>query len=138
MASTSSRRSSLPISGRPNWIIAVIVAVWLFLALWLTPYWHLAYSERGVPIQSEEIAALTAKDDRVLIVGADWDPHILYYADRWGMMMREPPLTKEIMESQSDLDSYTTLVSMRQSAPRNETRRSGRGTPRVNAHAVPR
>ena len=43
-------------------------------------------SDRNViPELSLEISRETLKSDRILVVGCDWDPTILYYADRYGI-----------------------------------------------------
>jgi hypothetical protein len=38
-----------------------------------------------VPELSLEIASETLKNDRILVIGCDWNPTILYYADRYGI-----------------------------------------------------
>ncbi len=92
--------------------IAAITAFWLALNLFLTyAHWSDAYRLRGLPRESVEIAALTEPDERVLVGGIWYDPRILYYADRWGLMLAEPWVTRSFVESQPDLDQYRALYS---------------------------
>ncbi|NBO54609.1 MAG: hypothetical protein EBU84_08445, partial [Actinobacteria bacterium] len=66
-------------------------------------------------IAVEELRTYTKPSDRILVVGADWNPSILYFADRKGLMLREG-LTEDQQEElvqTIDLYQYVLLVSDR-------------------------
>jgi hypothetical protein len=80
---------------RPSafWLSGVaLVVAWMTLSLWTTsPYWRVAYRKVDLRTQGPqlpfEIAAHTSPDERVVILGLDWDPTTLYYAQRRGAML---------------------------------------------------
>lgn len=96
-----------------NLLLASLATVWVVTSLYLArDYWRTAYDEFGVPSASTEIAALTSADEYSMVFAKhrfNWSPHIFYYADRRGMMLREPPLTVDLMARQPDLDRYRLL-----------------------------
>jgi len=61
------------------------------------------------PGLSARVAAQTAPDEQLLVVGCDWDPTLLYAADRTGFMIRNT--SKEAEPSQRSMSSYRHLVS---------------------------
>lgn len=67
--------------------------------LWATlPYWRPAYQDISRDGLGGELAALTAPGDRVVIVDQDWSPHLLYYADRRGLMLAHELESPEVVE----------------------------------------
>ncbi len=94
-----------------------IVVLVSLMTLWLAStvgssfgYWSQAYeAPRGAPPEAVEIAALTRPGDLVMVGGIDWDPRVLYYAHRKGLMLYEPFVTREIAQHQVDLDEYRAL-----------------------------
>jgi hypothetical protein len=72
-----------------------------FLAIFLSilslvPSWSLEVPSRDykawirnernqIPVLSEEISRVTNRQDRILVSGCDWDPSVLFYADRYGI-----------------------------------------------------
>jgi hypothetical protein len=65
-------------------------------------YWQSIYVENPDPQAMEfarEVDGLTRPDDLVGVVGLDWSPTVLYYANRWGLM---------VVESNAEL-SYDTI-----------------------------
>jgi hypothetical protein len=49
-------------------------------------YKSLIVSARSeIPAISNEITLQTSANDRILVVGCDWDPSVLFYADRYGI-----------------------------------------------------
>ncbi len=98
---------------KERWLVpglGAITLIWVGLTLGMTQsYWNPAYAELGRPASSIEIAALTEPNEYSMVFGRDWSPHVFYYADRRGMMLREPPLTIPLMASQPDLDDYRLL-----------------------------
>lgn len=92
-----------------------ITAAWLFLTLFLAaPRWTDVYHHRGLPKESLEIARNTSENDKVLVGGMWYDPRILYYADRWGLMLAEPWVTEDFVRNMSDIDEYRLLYSASQ------------------------
>jgi hypothetical protein len=55
-------------------------------------YWAQAYANEpgpGTIPLAEEVESRTTPDERVGVVGLDWSPAVLYYANRWGHMVVE-------------------------------------------------
>jgi len=70
-------------------VIGVVMA--LFLTLW-TSFWgardiHSAFVSPKPNELARVIAANTHPDSRLLMIGCDWNPTLLYYADREGLMI---------------------------------------------------
>ena len=42
-------------------------------------------SRENVPLLASEISGNTAPTDRIFVVGCEWDPSVLFYADRYGV-----------------------------------------------------
>lgn len=70
----------------------LIITGWLIFALVPTaPYWLTAYREtdprtKGL-ILADELASHTNPRDRIVVLGLDWEPTWLYYAERRGTML---------------------------------------------------
>ncbi len=99
-----------------RWVVPTLGAItilWVAATLGFAQnYWNPAYTEFGPPEASREIADLTDADEYSMVRATtrfSWSPHIFYYADRRGMMLREPPLTVSLMASRADLDRYRLL-----------------------------
>ena len=81
--------------GRVGRALLGIGAAVAMLVMWgATPdYWGLAYgshdSEAVLP-RARELATLTRPDDLVVMVGRDFDPDVLYYARRRGLLLLSP------------------------------------------------
>ena len=77
-----------------NTSLAVVVATTLFLLAlaWTSPqgqqYQANVAARQPFPVLSRDIAAHTERNDGIILVGCDWDPTWLYYADRRGLMLR--------------------------------------------------
>ena len=101
---------------RKRWLMPTLGAItilWVGFTLGFAQnYWNSAYTELGPPEASRAIAALTDPDEYSMVFATDrhnWSPHIFYYAERRGMMLREPPLTVPLMANQPDLNRYRLL-----------------------------
>lgn len=78
------------------WLRGVLVtgAAVAWMAVWAVhvPYWTRIYEPaadpEGVLPLAAQIQRETSPDQRVAILGRDWSPAILYYAHRWGWMLR--------------------------------------------------
>jgi hypothetical protein len=71
-----------------------LLLFWLAWALWPTPeYWRTIYSTVTAPSvdAANEMSAIVPRNALVIVQGADWDPTLLYYSRREGMML--PPRT---------------------------------------------
>jgi len=79
-------------------IFRVSVSVAIVVASWFTPYGmrhfdvfakegSVAYSDDDIAIAVEAITTNTEPDDKIIIIGADWNPQILYFSDRKGLMI---------------------------------------------------
>ncbi|KRF46773.1 glycosyltransferase family 39 protein [Terrabacter sp. Soil810] len=62
-----------------------------------------------VPSLPARVAEQTGPDDQLLVIGCDWDPTLLYGADRTGFMIRND--TADALPPQSSMHTYTHLVS---------------------------
>jgi hypothetical protein len=68
--------------------IIVLGTVWLASTLLPTlPYWRTAYASIDRSVIAAEVPHVTAPQDRLIVAGLDWSPHLLYYANRRGMML---------------------------------------------------
>ena len=74
------------------------IAVAIVVASWFTPYGmrhfdvfakegSVSYSDDAVAIAVEAITSNTKPADKIIIIGADWNPQILYFSDRKGLMI---------------------------------------------------
>jgi 4-amino-4-deoxy-L-arabinose transferase-like glycosyltransferase len=80
-----------------------VVALWLAALLGQASYWSIAYEpvhdpERVLPA-ARQIAAETSTGQLVAILDRDWSPAILYYAGRWGRMVRAPDVRADTLDS---------------------------------------
>jgi hypothetical protein len=72
-------------------VIPIALAFLLLIPSWTIEipgrnYKELIQSKRSlIPELSKEISSVTNRSDRILVSGCDWDPTILYYADRYGI-----------------------------------------------------
>jgi hypothetical protein len=85
--------SKLPSSPHVRGLAAAVVLVLLLSPLWFArDYWQDARTTERSPetlTLAAEVAARTNPDDRVLVLGLDWNPAVLYYARRRGLMVVE-------------------------------------------------
>ena len=53
-------------------------------------YWRHAWDDEPDPATlalARQLARVSEPDDRIGVIGLDWSPAVLYYADRWGLMV---------------------------------------------------
>ena len=53
-------------------------------------YWRHAWDgepDRATLALARQLARVSEPDDRIGVIGLDWSPAVLYYADRWGLMI---------------------------------------------------
>ncbi|OBI89847.1 hypothetical protein A9X01_13505 [Mycobacterium asiaticum] len=66
-------------------------------------------------VNAQRVKAVTRPDDRIVMLGCDWDPTILYYADRQGLMLPDwlLPYPKRVDEiwSRVDVNNYRYLFT---------------------------
>ncbi len=85
-------------SNKQSNIFQVCVAVAIVVASWFSPYGmrhfdvfakegSISYSDDDIAIAVEILTKHTSSDDNIIIVGADWNPQILYFSDRKGLMI---------------------------------------------------
>lgn len=66
----------------------ILTAGWLASILSTTaPYWRSAYGKVKGSSLAVEVPDVTGTEDRLVVVGLDWSPHLLYYAHRRGLML---------------------------------------------------
>ena len=66
-------------------ILIFLAPSWIFV-IQNRDYKSLINSDRSIiPPLSSEINKFTNFDDRIFVVGCDWDPTVLFYADRYGI-----------------------------------------------------
>jgi 4-amino-4-deoxy-L-arabinose transferase-like glycosyltransferase len=59
-------------------------------------------TDNGIPAASTLIKENTSEDSKIIIMGCDWDPHTLYFAERKGLMLipgryPESALTQDVL-----------------------------------------
>lgn len=68
--------------------IILLGSVWLASTLLAAfPYWRAAYAKIDRPTIAAEVSDVTTPQDRLIVAGLDWSSHLLYYANRRGMML---------------------------------------------------
>ena len=88
----------LGVAGLPlvrTWLRGLLLAgaalVWATVWFVQMPYWTRMYDStsdpEGVLPLAAQIARETTPDQYVAIIGRDWTPEVLYYANRWGYML---------------------------------------------------
>ena len=83
--------------------VAYPLAVGVTLVAWFawTAYWTPIYDRRsdpeGILPLAAQIERETAPGEYVAIMGRDWAPSILYYAHRWGWMVRDADWPPELV-----------------------------------------
>lgn len=74
---------------RPVYVICVTLILlapsWIFTIPFRDYKVFITSSRNNIPPLVEEIRQFTLPKDRILIVGCDWDPSVLFYADRYGV-----------------------------------------------------
>lgn len=88
--------------------LAVTLLVWgVITTLMHREYATTAFRAVVPPAASAEIQASTAPNEHVVLSGYDWDPTVLYYADRRGFMVRGDEATTEMLAALGGLEDYT-------------------------------
>jgi hypothetical protein len=94
-----SRKLSTSASSRSSQtILSLLCGIALIVASWFSFYGtrhfdvftksgSIAYNGDEYLVAVKEIQSLTKKDDKVIVIGSDWDPRILYFSDRKGLMI---------------------------------------------------
>lgn len=84
-------------------VVGAALSFGLLVLAWTSPpgqaYQANISARPPLPDLSREIASATSSRDGVIVVGCDWDPTWLYYADRRGLMLRADELTHEVPAS---------------------------------------
>jgi len=94
----------------PAGTIAGLTLLWMLPTLAFTQdYWNKSFDEVSPPDQALAIAQLVDPDDRVIVAGNDWNPKTLFYAERRGLMIKEPHITADMARNLPDIDRYTLL-----------------------------
>jgi hypothetical protein len=101
-------------------VIALSLSVCLVLASWGSPQgklhfsvWRdkgtLSFDDENERIAIETISQETMPSDRIILLGRDWNPSILYYADRKGLMI-PPAVDPSFLRDSRDLGSLYQFV----------------------------
>jgi hypothetical protein len=98
---------------------ALVGAVAIWLVTTLVPAWHyVTLPLQEFPADHEamgmgaRLAAVSEPDDQAFIEGLEWDPSILYFADRRGLMLAEG-LPPGAPSRQPDLVKYRFMVVLK-------------------------
>jgi len=78
--------------------LGVLVALALIISSWFSTYGarhfdvfvkpgSLSYNGDEYQLAIEEIQKLTPKEEKIIVIGNDWDPRLLYFSDRRGLMI---------------------------------------------------
>lgn len=69
----------------------------------------------SIPELSQTISAVTNTDDEIIVVGCDWDPTVLYHADRYGLAVPgkfgDVRSILNFLETTTDYSNYKYLAS---------------------------
>ena len=79
-----------------------------------TSYWLLPFQVISRhPAGTEELFNWTAKNDLIIVNGMDWDPHLLFYAHRTGVMLPVPHVSVSDLRRSDQFRSMSALFSVR-------------------------
>jgi len=89
-----------------TWLRGVFLAgaAFAWIVVWSVqiPYWTRIYDPtadpEGVLPLAAQIRRETSPDQPVAIIGRDWSPSVLYYAHRWGWMLRGADIAPEMLD----------------------------------------
>jgi hypothetical protein len=68
------------------------------------PYWASAYTK--YPRGDSELGMLSTPDQQAFVSWGGWNPLVLYYANRKGMMLTPQAVTLDYLKSLPDLEKY--------------------------------
>jgi hypothetical protein len=90
------------------WLATTLLPAWTHVAL---PYTAFPPDHEALGVGGR-LAALSEPDDQAFVTGLEWDPSILYVADRRGLMLDDglPPGT---VSGQPDLERYRFAVVLK-------------------------
>ena len=90
----------------------LLACAWLFSTLFPSfSYWRAAYASIDRSTLAAEVPDVTAPNDRVIVVGLDWSPHLLYYANRRGLMLT-PHLDRSNVIAEARRRGYEYFVAL--------------------------
>jgi hypothetical protein len=105
----------LPLSARSaGTVVGLVVAAAVLGLAWGSPLGRAVRTNLEdtprPPWQAAELRDHTRPDSRILTLGCSWDPRILYYADRYGLMYnpRAHPLLSRAL-----VDGYDYVLTCR-------------------------
>jgi hypothetical protein len=87
------------------WLATTLTVGWQFVGL----AWSTTGSRAGVVPLASTLGSLSDPDDRVIVVGAGWDPSLLYFAERRGLML-DQRVPRGAERRQPDPDGYRFAV----------------------------
>jgi hypothetical protein len=104
-------------STKQSIVFRASVSVAIVVASWFTPYGmrhfdvfakegSVSYSDDAIAVAVEAITTNTKPDDKIIIIGADWNPQILYFSDRKGLMIPNGWDPTETLNKIDSLSSY--------------------------------
>jgi hypothetical protein len=76
--------------------------VWLLLPT----KWYWMMPRNDIPKFVTELSSLTKEDQYVFVGGRDWDPTLLYYAKRQGLMLAQRGASLDDIKRMTDLNKY--------------------------------
>lgn len=87
--------------------ISILAATTVLLVFSLTTqheYWKIAYVKHGRP--GSELRALSTRDQLAFVSYGSWNPQLLYYAQRRGMMLDPRAASLDYLQSLPDIKKY--------------------------------
>lgn len=102
--------------------LGLLVGVFLVMSSWSNEYGKrnfdvfvkpgsVSYHGEQYGVAVEEISSATTANDHVIVVGSDWDPTILYFADRRGLMILDRWDPMEIIEKSQFGSEYKYIYA---------------------------
>ena len=90
-------------------IVTQLPVIFVVLLTYISPigkgYLNDFRTDSGIPDASQFIQSQTEKNSKIIMLGCDWDPTLLYFADRKGLMLMPGRFSAEIL-NESLVDGY--------------------------------
>jgi hypothetical protein len=95
--------------------VALVIMVMLFGTLW-TSFWGAkdiatAYTPPAFDSRALELVRHTSPQDRLVVVGCDWNPTMLYHADRQGLMIPDYYIEEDVWRTGLGKDVFPDKVT---------------------------
>lgn len=105
----------------PQVVMTTVLTSLVLVSTWLGPMGprsQVASFEEPVPFELAEVLSQnTGSGDRLIVLGCDWNPAILYHSERTGLMLPSWHEVEELLWTIEDLSTYSYIVTCEDTKP---------------------